>query len=144
MDLVPVVLLDQRLQFVGGLLQVADQARTAAFGNVDRLPARGEEALLAVEESHGQIMAVSDTEIMVMQKRLASEGVWCEPASAAGAAGLYKNVTEGRMKLKGQTVVCVVTGHGLKDPDSVISQFAAPKVIPAELGALEQLIINSA
>lgn len=107
-------------------------------------PARGEEALLAAEESHGQIMAVSDDEILTMQKRLASEGVWCEPASAAGAAGLYKEVTEGRMDVSGQTVVCVVTGHGLKDPDIITTRFASPKVIPAELGALEHLILNRA
>jgi threonine synthase len=75
-----------------------------------------------------------------MQKRLAAEGVWCEPASAAGAAGLFKEVKEGRMDVRGQTVVCVVTGHGLKDPDVIMSRLAAPKVIPAELEALEKLV----
>jgi threonine synthase len=103
-------------------------------------PARGEEALLAAEESQGRIVAVSDDDILAMQKRLAAEGVWCEPASAAGAAGLIKEVKEGRMDVRGQTVVCVVTGHGLKDPDVITSRFAAPRVIPAELEALEQLV----
>ena len=51
-------------------------------------PARGEEAILAAEESNGRIVAVSDEAILSMQRRLAPEGVWCEPASAAGAAGL--------------------------------------------------------
>ncbi len=106
-------------------------------------PARGEEALLAAEESQGRIVAVSDDEILAMQKRLAAEGVWCEPASAAGAAGLFKEVREGRLDVRGQTAVCVVTGHGLKDPDIVISRFAAPRVIPAELEALEKLIWNT-
>lgn len=105
-------------------------------------PARGEEALLAAEESQGKIIAASDDEILAMQRRLASEGVWCEPASAAGAAGLYQEVTEGRMasQVRGKTVVCVITGHGLKDPDIITSRFASPKVIPAELGALEKLV----
>jgi threonine synthase len=105
-------------------------------------PARGEEALLAAEESAGRIVAVSDDEILAMQKRLAAEGVWCEPASAAGAAGLYKEVTTGRLaaRVRGKIVVCVVTGHGLKDPDSITARFAPPQVIPAELGALEQVM----
>jgi threonine synthase len=103
-------------------------------------PARGEEALLAAEESGGHIIAATDDEILAMQQQLASEGVWCEPASAAGVAGLHKDVTEGRLDVRGQTVVCVVTGHGLKDPDSIMSRFPPPQVIPAELGALEELV----
>ena len=66
--------------------------------------------------------------------------MWCEPASAAGAAGLFAEVRAGRMDVRGQTVVCVVTGHGLKDPDIITSRFAAPRVIPAELDALEKLL----
>ena len=103
-------------------------------------PARGEEALTAAEESQGRIVAVSDDEILAMQKRLAAEGVWCEPASAAGAAGLFKEVREGRLDARGQTVVCVVTGHGLKDPEVITSRFAAPRVIPATLDALQELV----
>lgn len=102
-------------------------------------PARGEEALLAAEESQGRIIAVSDDEILAMQKQLASEGVWCEPASATGAAGLLAEVRAGRLDVRGQTVVCVVTGHGLKDPDIITAQFT-PRVIPAELAALEKLV----
>jgi threonine synthase len=103
-------------------------------------PARGEEALLAAEESQGRLIAVSDDEILAMQRRLAGEGVWCEPASAAGAAGLFKEVKAGRIAVHGKTVVCVVTGHGLKDPDSITSRFAPPRVIPATLDALAQLV----
>jgi len=103
-------------------------------------PARGEEALLAAEESQGRLIAVSDAEILEMQKRLAGEGVWCEPASAAGAAGLFAEARAGKLEVRGQTVVCVVTGHGLKDPDIITSRFAAPRVIPAELAALEELL----
>ena len=103
-------------------------------------PARGEEALQAAEESDGHIIAVSDHEILAMQQRLASEGVWCEPASAAGAAGLLKETQAGRMDVRGKKVVCVVTGHGLKDPDSITARFAPPKIIPATMSALEGIL----
>jgi len=103
-------------------------------------PARGEQALQAAEESDGRLIAVSDREILDMQRHLASEGVWCEPASAAGAAGLLKEAQSGRLDVRGKIVVCVVTGHGLKDPDSITARFAPPKVIPATMSALEKLL----
>lgn len=103
-------------------------------------PARGEEALQAAEESGGRILAVSDDDILAMQRRLASEGVWCEPASAAGAAGLLKEMQAGRLDARGKTVVCVITGHGLKDPEAITTRFPAPQVIPATMSALESLI----
>jgi threonine synthase len=117
-----------------------DKPETVATAIRIGRPARGEEALQAAEESDGRIIAVSDDDILAMQRRLASEGVWCEPASAAGAAGLLKEVQAGRLGVRGRTVVCVVTGHGLKDPDSITTRFPAPRVIPATLNALEKLI----
>jgi threonine synthase len=117
-----------------------DKPETVATAIRIGRPARGEEALQAAEESDGRIIAVSDDDILAMQRRLASEGVWCEPASAAGAAGLRKEVQAGRLGVRGRTVVCVVTGHGLKDPDSITTRFPAPRVIPATLNALEKLI----
>ena len=92
-------------------------------------PARGEEALLAAEESNGRIVAVSDEAILAMQRRLAAEGVWCEPASAAGAAGLFAEAAAGRLDVRGQVVVAVITGHGLKDPDAITTRAAPPAVI---------------
>jgi threonine synthase len=92
-------------------------------------PARGEEALLAADESNGRIVAVSDELILAMQRRLAVEGVWCEPASAAGAAGLLAEAAAGRLDVRGQVVVAVITGHGLKDPDAITTRAAAPAVI---------------
>ncbi len=103
-------------------------------------PARGEEAILAAENSGGRFVAVSDAEILAMQSRLAAEGIWVEPASAAGAAGLAKEVREGRMDVGGQRVVCVCTGHGLKDPDIIIKQAAPARVMAAELSALEKVL----
>ena len=106
-------------------------------------PARGEQALEAAEESQGRIIAVSDDRILLAWRRLAREGVFVEPASAAGLAGFIQEVREGRLDFKGQTIVCVVTGHGLKDPEAVTSRAPAMKTIPAELSALDSLITSN-
>ena len=83
-------------------------------------PARGEQALQAAEESGGRIIAVSDDEILAMQRALAGlEGIWVEPASAAGLAGLAHEIAAGRFEAKGKQIVAVCTGHGLKDPDII-------------------------
>lgn len=105
-------------------------------------PARGEQALLAAEESQGRIVAASDADILAMQKRLAGEGIWVEPASAAGLAGLANEIQAGKLDLAGKRVVAVCTGHGLKDPGSITQQAAAPETIPAEIGALEAAIFG--
>lgn len=104
-------------------------------------PARGEQALQAAEESNGKIIAVTDEQILQMQRRLAGEGVWVEPASAAGIAGLAQQVSDGKAKLKGKRVVVVCTGHGLKDPD-IISKSVKPLVLPSNLAALEDAILG--
>jgi threonine synthase len=103
-------------------------------------PARGEQALQAAEESGGQIMAVEDDEILDMQRRLAAEGVWVEPASAAGLAGLAHEIQGGRLDPRGQRIVAVCTGHGLKDPEVITRRMAAPALLPADSGALEELV----
>lgn len=103
-------------------------------------PARGEQALQAAEESGGQIIAVSDEKILSMQRRLAAEGVWVEPASAAGLAGLAAEVSGGRYNLRGQRVVAICTGHGLKDTDVVTRNMPQPPSVAVELSALEELL----
>ncbi len=103
-------------------------------------PARGEQALQAAEESRGRIIAVSDAQILKMQRRLADSGVWVEPASAAGLAGLRSQVESGQIDLTGKRVVAVCTGHGLKDPDIIVKDMPAPRLIPAEYGALYRLL----
>ena len=103
-------------------------------------PARGEQALQAAEESGGQIMAVEDDEILDMQRRLAAEGVWVEPASAAGLAGLAHEIQGGRLDPRGQRIVAVCTGHGLKDPEVITRRMAAPALLPADSGALDELV----
>ncbi len=97
-------------------------------------PARWEDAMDAVTSSRGEIRAVSDQEILDAYALLgAREGVFCEPASAASVAGLLKYGAEGR-------VICVLTGHGLKDPTTAMAQ--AGSVIPCEpdIGAVEQAV----
>jgi threonine synthase len=105
-------------------------------------PARGEQALEAAEQSGGQIIGVSDDEIMDMHRRLAGEGVWVEPASAAGLAGLAAQVRNGEIELQGQRVVAICTGHGLKDPDAVTKRMPVPAAVPPDLRHLERLILN--
>jgi threonine synthase len=81
-------------------------------------PASGEKALRARDESGGRIDIVTDDEILAAQQDLArTEGVFCEPASAASVAGVRKLARAGDID-PGATIVCVLTGHGLKDPDT--------------------------
>lgn len=105
-------------------------------------PARGEEALQAAEESNGQIIAVTDEEILTAQQRLAAHGLWVEPASAAGVAGLAHQLRNGSINLKGKLVVGICTGHGLKDPDIIARQTPTLKILPAKLSALEAAIFE--
>ncbi len=103
-------------------------------------PARGEQALQAAEESGGRIIAQTDEAILEAQRILASEGVWVEPASAAGLAGLKAEIEAGDFDPKGQKIVIVCTGHGMKDPGIIVESMPMPKVIPAEMGALRELL----
>jgi threonine synthase len=98
-------------------------------------PASREGALAAVHESGGLIESVTDEEILAAQELLArEEGIFCEPASAAGIAGLLKLAREGRGH-EG-TVVSVITGHGLKDPDVILRRVELPEPVPAVFEAI--------
>ncbi|MBI5467602.1 MAG: threonine synthase [Deltaproteobacteria bacterium] len=99
-------------------------------------PASWQGALSARDESGGVIDAVSDEKIVEAYKLLASrEGVFCEPASAASLAGAIKMKKEGVLN-DGDTVVCTLTGHGLKDPDNAMKASPKPLKVPAELGKI--------
>lgn len=98
-------------------------------------PASKEGALAAMRESGGLIESVTDEEILTAQSLLArEEGTFCEPASAAGIAGLLKLAREGRGP-EG-VAVSVLTGHGLKDPDVILKRINLPDPIPASFEAL--------
>lgn len=105
-------------------------------------PARAEGALQAAEQSGGRIIAVSDDEILSMQRRLAGEGIWVEPASAAGLAGLQTEIQAGKLDPKKNRIVAVCTGHGLKDPDIITRQMATPTILPPKIEMLEEVILN--
>jgi threonine synthase len=105
-------------------------------------PASKEGALAASRESGGLIESVTDDEILDAQALLASEeGVFCEPASAAGIAGFLKLVREGRGP-EG-TVVSVLTGHGLKDPDAVLNRVELPEPVEATLEAVGSRMVRA-
>ncbi|MGB8983715.1 MAG: pyridoxal-phosphate dependent enzyme, partial [Anaerolineales bacterium] len=106
-------------------------------------PARGEQALQAAEESKGRIIAAADEQILHMQRTLAQlEGIWVEPASAAGLAGLSIELTKSRQEFQGRRVVAICTGHGLKDPDIITKDMQRPLVVPPKLEALEEVILG--
>ncbi len=90
-------------------------------------PASWDGAIEARDQSGGAIIAVSDDQILDAWRELAkSEGVFCEPASAASVAGLLHHHGDG--SLAGQRVVCTITGHGLKDPERAITSIEADVV----------------
>ena len=100
-------------------------------------PASWKTAVAAQEESGGLIDVVTDEEILSAYRLLAcKEGVFCEPASAAGVAGVLKLAKRGFFKNKAGTLVCTLTGHGLKDPDNAVKQSAQPVTTPAHLEAV--------
>ena len=86
-------------------------------------PASWDLAVEAAEKSGGRFRKVTDDEILAAQRELAArDGVFVEPASAAGVAGLLLETSEG-VRYDGQRVVVTVTGHGLKDIDTALSTF---------------------
>jgi threonine synthase len=101
-------------------------------------PARWEEAVDAMRASGGQIAAVSDEQILEAYRFLAArEGIFCEPASAASVAGVLAHGAQGA-----ERIVCVLTGHGLKDPQTALAR--AGSVVPCEpdIGAVEQAVLG--
>jgi threonine synthase len=101
-------------------------------------PASWKGAIAARDESGGAIEAVTDDEIMAAYGRLATEeGIFCEPASAACVAGILKQRTVGR-SFAGQTIVCIITGHGLKDPETALGVEPEIRRLPADTAVIER------
>jgi threonine synthase len=99
-------------------------------------PARWEEAMGAMSASNGNIRAVTDEQILDAYRFLAAhEGVFCEPASAAGVAGLLAHGAEGASK-----IACILTGHGLKDPQTALAQAGAVVPCEAQVPAVERVL----
>jgi threonine synthase len=103
-------------------------------------PARGDEALAAISESNGLIIKRTDSELLDAYRLVAeTAGIFCEPASAASVAGLVSAVENGTIP-RGSRVVCVLTGHGLKDPDIGGTQVSPPLTCAATAEAITKAI----
>jgi len=121
----------------GAPVESPDTVATAIrIGN----PASWQGAIEARDASGGSIEAVTDDEILDAQRAIVQlEGAFCEPASAAGVAGVRRLVHAGRIG-RDEVVVCVLTGHGLKDPDAVQAEEGSLAPVPAELTAIREAI----
>lgn len=115
---------------------VVDDPQTVATAIRIGNPARWSEAAEAFRESGGHVRSVSDEAILGMARTLAEhEGVFCEPSSATGLAGFAAAVAEGSLDVHGKSVVTVLTGHGMKDPDNAMTGRAAPVTVDASTDA---------
>jgi threonine synthase len=113
--------------------EVFDTPETIATAIRIGNPASWDEAVKARDQSGGRIEAVTDDEILAAYRMLSERvGVFCEPASAAGVAGILKYKDD----LPDGPVVCTVTGHGLKDPDTATRDLQLPQSVPATRGAV--------
>ena len=124
----------------GGPVEEPETVATAIrIGN----PQSWEQAHAAVRESGGWFDEFDDQAILSAQRRLAErEGIFCEPASAVSVAGALRDLKNGRIPA-GSRIVCTVTGHGLKDPDSAMQQIAIEaKAVEATADAVRRAILD--
>lgn len=119
---------------------VIEEPRTVASAIRIGNPASWEGAVMARDESGGTIDCVTDEEIIAAYKLLAtSEGIFGEPASAASVAGLLK-LAQGKIDFAQKHIVCVITGTGLKDPDSAFKYAQPVTELPADLATIEEAL----
>jgi len=123
--------------------QMVDNPETVATAIRIGHPQSWDKAWRVQEESQGWFDEFTDEEILAAQKLLAEkEGIFCEPASAISLAGAMRDVKTGRIP-EGSVLVCTLTGHGLKDPDTAIKQSTGPLIkIDAELSQVEKAILD--
>ncbi|HJJ98742.1 MAG TPA: threonine synthase [Methanocorpusculum sp.] len=122
----------------GSLPEVVVEQNPETVASAIRIgaPVNAEKALRAIRETKGIAESVTDVEILAMQRDLARcEGIGVEPASAASVAGIRKLAEQGMLDPR-ESIVCVVTGHLLKDPETVIKQCAPPTEIDPTIEAL--------
>ncbi len=123
--------------------KMVDDPETVATAIRIGHPQSWEQAWTVQQESDGAFAELDDQELLATQKRLAErEGVFCEPASAASLAGALRDIKNGRIA-EGSTVVCTLTGHGLKDPDIAIEQCQGAVIdVDGTRQAVEQAIVD--
>lgn len=120
--------------------RVVEKPETVATAIRIGNPASWRQAVAAAQESEGRIDMVSDEEILDAYRLLADrEGIFVEPASAASVAGLYKAYRRGEVPA-GSLVVCVLTGHGLKDPDLAVKTVEEPEAVPPDLDTVLEIL----
>jgi threonine synthase len=123
--------------------ELLDHPETIATAIRIGRPQSWDQAWSASRESQGWFDELTDEEILAVQKLLAeSEGIFCEPASAISVAGAIRDIDQGKIP-PGSRVVCTLTGHGLKDPDTAIKQSTAPLTVEAEMDAVKRVILEN-
>ena len=124
--------------------EMVDDPETVATAIRIGHPQSWDKAWVVREESDGWFDECSDEEILAAQKLLAEkEGVFCEPASATSLAGALRDIESGKIP-EGSKVVCTLTGHGLKDPDTAIAQSTRALItVDAELDAVKNAILEN-
>ena len=124
--------------------EMVDNPETVATAIRIGHPQSWDKAWVVQKECGGWFDQCSDEEILAAQKLLAEkEGVFCEPASAASLAGAMRDIRDGKIK-EGSRIVCTLTGHGLKDPDTAIKQSTRPLIkVNAELDAVKTAILDN-
>ena len=125
--------------------EMVDHPETVATAIRIGHPQSWDRAWKVKEESGGWFDECTDEEILAAQRLLTSkEGIFCEPASATSVAGALRDIKSGKIP-EGSSVVCTLTGHGLKDPDTAIKQCGedAMMTVDAELGAVKDAILNN-
>lgn len=108
-------------------------------------PQSWDHAIAAIKESNGWFDCYSDEDILAAQKMLTEkEGIFCEPASAISIAGAIRDITAGKIK-EGSTIVCTLTGHGLKDPQVAINQCDQSSIVNTvpEIDSIKKIILES-
>jgi threonine synthase len=124
--------------------KMVDNPETVATAIRIGHPQSWDKAWVVQKDSNGWFGSQTDEELLAAQKLLAmKEGIFCEPASAISLAGALHDIRKGRIA-EGSRVVCTLTGHGLKDPDTAIKQSSGPMLkVAAELGAVKKAIIDN-
>jgi threonine synthase len=124
-------------------LAFVDDPETVATAIRIGHPVSWKQAWTVKEESGGWFDECTDSEILRVQKLLAqNEGVFCEPASATSLAGVLMDLERGKIA-EGSTIVCTLTGHGLKDPDTAIAQSTKPVTVEATRSSIEKIILEN-
>ena len=124
--------------------EMVDEPETIATAIRIGHPQSWHQAWAAQKESGGWFDELTDAEILETQKLLSEkEGIFCEPASATSVAGVLRDLRSGKIP-EGKTVVCTLTGNGLKDPDTAIGQCdIQPSKVPATLDAVKGAILET-